>query len=380
MSGIESAARRQSHDAPQTVVVIGTRAQLIKMAPVMIEMEKRCLPYRLILTGQHGLTMDDLLREFQIGTRPEPLFEEQEITGVAQMMFWFPRAIRRLVKAGGGLGRRKSTVPDMVLVHGDTASTLVASLAGRMLGATVAHVEAGLRSFRIFDPFPEEMVRVLVGRLSSIAFAPGEWATSNLDPKRLEIVNTGANTLYDTVRFALKSASGEKSHRSSPYCVVSIHRFETLVSKNRMRWLIDEIGELEDTVQVVFVLHPATRRNLVAYKLYEKLEKMTHVELRNRMTYVPFIQMLQESRFVITDGGSNQEELAYMQKPALILRNSTERQEGLDAGAELCGFDRERFRSFIDSVGDGCPEHRLQDLEHQPSKMIVDRLLKHRRP
>lgn len=377
MSTIDSKSKDCDGGNPRISVVIGTRAQLIKMAPVMVEMEERKLEYAFILTGQHGLTMEDLLKEFGIKTLPTPLFKSQEITGVLQMALWFPRAVKRLVTAGGGLSRRKKSAQDVVLVHGDTASTLIGAIAGRILGARVAHVEAGLRSFKALDPFPEELTRILVGRLSKIAFTPGDWASNNLSSKKCEIVNTGANTLIDAVRFAVKNVEETDPTDGPAYCVVTIHRFETLISKSRLTWLVSEIAALQDRFEVLFVLHPATLRKLKAYGLYEELAAMEHVKLRDRMTYVPFIQLLRESWFVITDGGSNQEELAYMGKPVLILRHSTERKDGLGTGAELCGFDGEHFRRFVEKIEKPTVINRIKGLEHQPSRMIVDRLFQH---
>ena len=377
MSKSDSETKCEQRDRPRITVVIGTRAQLIKMAPVMLEMEDQGVPFRLMLTGQHELTMDDLLREFGINTLPEPLFEKQEITGVIQMIFWFPKAISRLVTAGGGLRSRKEPCQHVVLVHGDTASTLVGAIAGRIVGALVAHVEAGLRSFKILDPFPEELIRILVGRLSEIAFAPGDWASGNLNPRRCDIVNTGANTLLDAVRGVVTAEVTEEQDDAAPYCVVTIHRFETLCSKKRMRWLINELGRLESRFQIVFVLHPATRRKLEVYRLYDILENMPHVKLHDRMTYIPFIKLLRKSRLVISDGGSNQEELAYMRKPALILRNSTERREGIGESIELCNFDREHFRLFIESARKKYAGNSMIKSPYQPSKTIVARLLQY---
>jgi UDP-N-acetylglucosamine 2-epimerase (non-hydrolysing) len=331
------------------VVVIGTRAQLIKMAPLLRELENRSHPFSLIFTGQHQVTMTDILADFQISTKPIHLFRDNEVSGLGRMAIWFPRAILSMVRRRRKLFKTTEDDPRLVLVHGDTVSTLAGSIAARLAGSAIGHVEAGLRSFRVLDPFPEEVTRILVSKMTDVHFCPGSWAEENIPRGRHLSVNTGQNTLLDALRRASAVESripGESP--VAPYCVISIHRFENIYSKKRMVWLFNALSRISQRLNVELVLHPATEKRLEAYGLKQKLLKNESIRLRPRMSYIPFIQLLRSSDFVITDGGSNQEELHYMRKPALLLRSATERPEGLNDLAVLCDFDDDELDRFLE--------------------------------
>jgi len=139
------------------------------------------------------------------------------------MALWLPRIIWRMVKNADTYFPSRQGI---VVVHGDTFSTLAGGLVGKLLGMRVAHVEAGLRSYNIFHPFPEELTRLAVFRLSDIAFCPGEWAMRNMEGYRCERINTGMNTIVDAVRMATANSAATPSKDS--YGVISIHRFENI--------------------------------------------------------------------------------------------------------------------------------------------------------
>ena len=151
--------------------IIGTRAQLVKMAPVIIEIEKRLLPFQIIMTGQHKNTMQTLLDDFGIQTLPQNLEPPREVSSIPRMIFWFPRLFikmlwkRKLFQGDGKTG-------SWILVHGDTLSTLLGAGVGKFTQCKVAHIESGLRSRHFFNPFPEEITRLLVFYLGDIGFCP----------------------------------------------------------------------------------------------------------------------------------------------------------------------------------------------------------------
>lgn len=362
-------------EPPRIVAILGTRAQVIKMAPLLAVLERRHIPYRLLMSGQHRATVDDLLDEFGITTPRERLYEGPEVKGMAQAAFWLPRVAWRLWRGRNDWAPkpRKKTV---VLAHGDTFTTLLSAFVGRLAGATVAHVEAGLRSSNWRHPFPEEITRVLVSRVANIAYCPGTWACSNLDERQMAIVNTKANTILDALRIALDKQDACRESDGIPYAVVSVHRFENLYSKERMQIILDTIDQLAKRLQVTLVLHPTTEKRLSELGRLEELQKNQNIELRPRMTYVSFMQLIACSRLVISDGGSNQEELSYLGIPTLLMRMATERQEGLNDNVILSCFDIERINKATESVYTDPLRQAISLPPHYPSNIIVDDLMK----
>lgn len=355
------------------VVILGTRAQVIKMAPVLAEMERRAIPFRLLMTGQHRETIDEILDEFGIATSRERIYDGPEVKGLGQAVRWMMGTTWKLFsKRDDWASRpRKHTI---VLAHGDTFTTLIAALAARLCRTKVAHIEAGLRSFNWRHPFPEELTRIIVGRISDIAYCPGEWASNNLKNSRCDIVDTGANTILDALRSALAQPGHSAPLRQQPYAVVSVHRFENLYSNERMETILDTIQQLATKVRVVMVLHPSTHKRLAETGKLAQLEGHENVDLLPRMTYVPFMQLVSQARIVISDGGSNQEELSYMGIPTLLMRMATERQEGLGKNVILGQFDKQKIRDILKSL-DLEPLNAPLDLpEFQPARIIVDDL------
>ena len=251
---------READDAPCALVLIGTKAQLVKMAPVLRRMDQAEVPYRLVYSGQHSETFEELERLFGLRAADDTLVEDFEAATHASFARWTLRywsaAVRRLFKGSWRHCR-------IGLVHGDTASTLFAAIAMRLAGVPVAHVEAGLRSPRLFDPFPEEIVRRLVSRLSRWHYVPDQAAAGNLVGSRGEIIDTGGNTLRDALEFALARMKPMQPG-SGGYAVASIHRNENLSSPRRFEQLMQLVVETATRCPVKFVLHPATRARLAA--------------------------------------------------------------------------------------------------------------------
>lgn len=356
-------------------VILGTRAQAIKMAPVLRSLEAHGHAFQLVLTGQHQITIPEIIADFEIETKPIELFPVTEISGIWKMLLWLPQVVFRLFRLRGRILRDRSGKPHLVLVHGDTVSTLAGAIAGRLAGCPIAHIEAGLRSFKLTAPFPEELTRILVSRFTQLHYAPGAWAAGNLPGRRGLIVDTKENTLIDSLRHALASRVLIPDPKPvTPYCVVSIHRFENIFSRQRMRWLAKALTWIATKVNVEFILHPATEKRLAHYGLRDSIDPLHGIRTRNRMSYIPFVQLLRGATFVITDGGSNQEELHYLGKPTLVLRDTTERQEGIGYLALLCSFDYNALRSFVSqSLSGNIKRSRISKVP-SPSESIVEHI------
>jgi UDP-N-acetylglucosamine 2-epimerase (non-hydrolysing) len=323
------------------IVLVGTKAQLVKMAPVIKCMDERKLPFKFVLTGQHAETMDDLIEGFGIREADDILVEFGESDTKRKLLQWLIAAWRN-AKQRSYLQQPATAI----LVHGDTLSTLLGALIGRSCKIPVAHIEAGLRSFSLLHPFPEEITRLAVSRLSDIHYCPDQWSSDNLKKIRGEVINTGANTLLDSLRYAINIPSSE-STESIPYAVVSMHRHENLANHSRLKFLIDQVINISKAIKVIFILHPVTRTRLSENGLIDLLRQQSGVELRERMNYPKFIALLSRANFLVSDGGSNQEEASYMQLPCLLLRKFTERQEGLDSNVVISHYNKDIISTFI---------------------------------
>lgn len=353
-------------------VFIGTKAQLIKMAPVMVGLQERHIDYNFIFSGQHQETIQNIRAEFALKDPDITLYRGKDITGILQMLFWAFRILlftlwnRQKVWRGDRNG--------IVLNHGDTFSTLLGSLLARVCGQRSAHVESGLRSFNLFHPFPEEITRILTFLLSTIYFAPGEWALENLRRYRGIKVNTIHNTLLDALRIsenAVDEAKVDIPHYA--YALVSIHRFENIFSKAKLTEIVDLLLCASNKMPLLFILHKPTEQKLDQFHLKAKLEGCPNIELRPRYSYFQFMKLTKQASLVITDGGSNQEECYYLGKPCIIMRAASERQEGLGENAVLCNYRYEEIERVMDNLSN----YKIAEDRSavSPTKIIIDHLI-----
>ncbi|MDT8397325.1 MAG: UDP-N-acetylglucosamine 2-epimerase [Pseudomonadales bacterium] len=260
------------------------------------------------------------------------------------------------------------------VVHGDTLSTVIGALWSRKAEGLLAHVEAGLRSTSLFRPFPEELNRRFVSMVAKVHFYQDDKAGQNLRNAgvRGEILGSGGNTLYDALDL-LGEDGDDDGLPGQPYVVANIHRFENLNDKRRWDIIVETLCLAAVGQPIYLVLHPPTEEKLKNNpEMRQKLEK-AGVILSPRMPFSKFIRVIHNARYVISDGGSNQEECAYLGKPCLILRMESEREEGLDASCYLTEFDEVRIAAFLEN-----PETYLREktvFEKSPSGIIMDFLM-----
>lgn len=347
-------------------VVLGTKAQIIKMAPIMVELQRRGMDYTFIHTGQHKETMDDLISNFRIKKPDAYLYHGPDVTRLGQVLPWILRVLYSAMHQRRLFARR-----GIVLVHGDTFSTVLGALIGRLSGLDVAHVESGLRSFSILHPFPEELTRLVTFRLSDIFFCPNKWAVRNLRSYRGQKVDCGANTIYDALQLAMYSAA-DVPIPTEKYAVCSVHRFENIFQRAQLERIIEIVEEVSRVLRLLFILHPPTRRRLEEFGLWRRLVDNPGIEMRPRYDFFTFNRLLTNSEFILTDGGSNQEECFYLGKPCLLLRHRTERLEGLGTCVVLSKLDLDVIRQFVGNYhkyacGASC-------FGKGPSSVIVDAL------
>ncbi len=332
-------------------IIIGTKAQLIKMAPVMLRLQEENIPYTFILTGQHRETMDDLRENFAIKSPDFILHSGREITSIPSMLVWIVKLSLKAFSRRTGLFQRGRGRDSIILVHGDTFSTLVGGVMGRIARIPVAHVEAGLSSFDLWNPFPEELIRRITFRLSAIYFCPGQWAVHNLKKQKGIKINTEHNTLLDALNRALQAKTTRMRIPDRTYCIASVHRFENLCSRSSFEQTLSLIETVARYIRVVFILHPVTDRALARFNLRKRLETNPSIELHPRYDYFTFIHLLNRSTCLVTDGGSNQEESYYLGKPCLLLRRVTERTEGIKGNVVISNYDKNRTVDFIRHSG-----------------------------
>jgi len=312
------------------IFIVGTRAQLIKVAPVIYFFEKEQLPVIFLLTGQHKDTMQDLIDEFNIQTRPIHLIpNNKEHSNILALLSWLPRIFKLLINF---LGKYRNA---NVFVHGDTLTTLASAVSAKLTNNKVIHLESGLTSKKILSPFPEEMIRRIVFRTTDIACCPTKNDFDHIQKNYAKTValNTFGNTIIDSIN--LLNIHKSNVNESQKSIVVSIHRFQNIYNKERLSEISKMLNTLSEKYILDFVLHPATEKKLKKFNLFENLNNNQKINLLPRMTYQRFLTLALQSDVVITDGGSNQEELAFFGHPTIILRDYTERQDGIGYNAVL---------------------------------------------
>lgn len=341
--------------------VAGTAAELIKIYPLIVEAGARSIPWKIVSTGQSPVGLTKQAADFSLPPSEvlTPVMSSRDLESPAGALKWFTRAWRTKPSWFEGDG--------ILVVHGDTLSTLVGAHWGEVLGAEVVHVEAGLRSPNLFSPFPEEINRRLVSKLAKWHMAPSKMAAENLREAGVEgrILDTGGNTLADAVRMFTSA-----SLRSGSFGVVNIHRFENLKSPLKWKSILRTVELAAAAQPLTWVLHAQTKAKIKP-ELREKLEAKG-VTFVDRLPFSVFIKMLSEASFLISDGGSNQEECSYLGLPCLLMRKESERDEGLGENNLLSKFDEKLIATFLADPSHYAREPRWP--KQSPTKLIMDAL------
>lgn len=350
-------------------IILGTKAQLIKMAPLMALMDKQNVPYNYIFTGQHQEVMSDIQQNFGIRNPDHVLYSGRDITKVFQMLVW-------IIKSAFTTYKRKKEIfnndtKGIVLVHGDTVSTLLGALIGKIIGLKVGHIESGLRSFNLFHPFPEEITRLITFHLSDYFFAPNEQAIENLKKHKGTIVPTGVNTLYDSVQHFLQKSKGTQTKEiQEQYAIATLHRFENIFSHKNLERIVSIIEHIAQKQKIFFILHKPTEEKLRLFNFYDRLANHHNIEMRPRYDYFTFIKLLIQAKFIISDGGSNQEECFFLGKPIILLRNTTERPDGVDNNCLVSKYDIQLIDNFLNKIES--KNYTTLEVSESPSQIILD--------
>ena len=319
------------NDVIKLLAVFGTRPEAVKMAPLIrLLKEDPRFECRVCVSAQHRELLDAALLEFGI----EPDWDLDVMRPAQSMAEVAGRVLRGLE------GPIREYRPDMVLVHGDTATGLAAALCAFYCGVPAAHVEAGLRTWNRYSPFPEEMNRQLIGRLAELHFAPTELSRENLIKEGVpegSIFVTG-NTAMD----ALRLFGGEPPEAPErPFVLVTCHRRENL-GRNYREILSAAVSAAEEfpDIDVIYIRHPSPE----IAELSKEIKGPVNFRTEEPVSYRRMTELIRSCLFAVTDSGGLQEEVPALGKPVLVVRDSTERPEAVKAGgARLAGTDREEI-------------------------------------
>jgi len=329
----------------KVMVVFGTRPEAIKLAPVVHALTRSSTlqPY-VCVTGQHRQMLDQMLRFFAI----EP---DHDLAVMRPNQDLYGLTARLIESMQPVLSEQK---PDAILVQGDTTTAFAAALAGFYQRIPTGHVEAGLRTHDLFNPFPEEMNRRLVSQIAAWHYAPTVLAEQNLFRESVpadRIVVTG-NTIVDAVTDLLARLDREPQPLPaavSPAALagkrliaVTGHRRESF--GEGMRNICAALRELADRFDDVVIVYPVHLNPNVQQPVHEILGNHPRVFLTEPMDYLPFVGLLRRAHLILTDSGGVQEEAPSLRVPVLVMRETTERPEGIEAGvAELVGTTSARI-------------------------------------
>lgn len=333
---------------------MGTRPEIIKMAPIILELDRRHLPFNVVFSGQHYDYELSMVFFEELGL-PKPkvdlhIAHGTQIEQTAHVMVSMEHALA-------------SSPPKLVLVQGDTTTVLGAAVAANKMHIPVGHVEAGLRSYDY--RLPEEINRRMTDHLSSFLFAPTEHSKEILEGEHVwGKVHVTGNTVIDSlerfVPIAMKKSKILDGLPFDKFALLTAHRGENVDDPEILSKLVDIIEG--SPIPIVFPVHPRTSMRLMTQGLMTRLQKVKHLKLLPPVGYFDMLVLLKSCSLVLSDSGGLQEEVTApsIGKFILVLRTSTERPEAVDAGyAKVMGFDKEAiFKDMERSLDKGRPSQK----------------------
>ena len=330
----------------KNLVVFGTRPEAIKMAPLVNEFNKHkeIFETRVCVTAQHREMLDQVLEFFNITPDYDLnlMKENQSLYGLTANILTSLKPVL------------EGYSPDYVYVHGDTSTTMAAGLAAFYSGAKICHIEAGLRTHNLQSPFPEEMNRQVTTRLTDLHFAPTEKAANNLLKENIDskyIIITGNTVIDALLESSKKVESLENDEILSLKQLIDADKKLILVTghrrENHGKGFINICEALKNIAlnnKDVQIIYPVHLNPKVKEPVYRILSDVTNIELISPISYPSFVWLMNQSYLIITDSGGVQEEAPSLQKPVLVMRDTTERPEAVEAGTViLVGTDTEKI-------------------------------------
>lgn len=357
------------------LLVFGTRPEAIKMAPLVKEFQKHSNKFdtKVCVTGQHRQMLDQVLEVFDI--KPDydlnVMAPNQDLYDITSKVLLGMRDVLKEAK------------PDIVFVHGDTTTSMVAGVAAFYQQISIAHIEAGLRTYNLLSPWPEEMNRQLTDRLCDYCFAPTEASKNNLLQEYIsadKIFVTG-NTVIDALFMAVDiirtkhglqqkiteelKQKGYEPSENRRFILVTGHRRENFGEGFlHICKALQEIAVKHPDVDIVYPVHLNPN---VQKPVYDLLSSVKNIYLISPLDYLPFVYMMQRSYLILTDSGGVQEEAPSLGKPVLVMRDTTERPEAVDAGTvKLVGTDTAAIVESVCALMEDEAEYNRMALAHNP--------------
>jgi len=318
----------------KVMLVFGTRPEAIKMCPLVLELKKRKTIQTLVcVTGQHRQMLDQVLDAFDV-------VPDYDLSIMKERQTLFDVTVNILERIREVFEKER---PDVVLVHGDTSTTFVTALACFYLQIPVGHVEAGLRTYDIYSPYPEEFNRQAVGIVAKYNFAPTELSRQNLlnEGKKADTIYVTGNTAIDALKTTVRT---DYTHpqldwaQDSRLIMLTAHRRENLGEP--MHQMFRAIRRIVDEHPDVKVIYPIHMNPVVRQAAKEELGEDDRIRIIEPLEVLDFHNFLARSYLILTDSGGIQEEAPSLGKPVLVMRDTTERPEGIAAGTlKLVGTD-----------------------------------------
>lgn len=339
----------------KVMLVFGTRPEAIKMCPLVNELKKRkSIEIIVCVTGQHRQMLDQVLEAFSVAPNYDLLIMKER-----QTLFDVTTNILNSIKSV-----LKKVKPDVVLVHGDTSTTFVTALACFYLQIPVGHVEAGLRTYNIYSPYPEEFNRQAVGIISQYNFAPTEIAKNNLlrEGKKVESIYVTGNTAIDALKTTVREDYQHpelKWAEGSRLIMITAHRRENLGEP--MHHMFRAIRRIMDEHPDVKAIYPIHMNPVVRQTAEDELSGCDRIHIIEPLDVLDFHNFLSRSFMILTDSGGIQEEAPSLGKPVLVMRDTTERPEGIAAGTlKLVGTDEDIiYQNFKELLGNEVAYHAM---------------------
>lgn len=358
----------------KVMVVFGTRPEAIKMCPLVNELKSRDkLKTVVCVTGQHRQMLDQVLEAFDV----EP---DYDLSIMKEKQTLFDVTINILGKIRDVLEKEK---PDVVLVHGDTTTTFTTALACFYMQIPVGHVEAGLRTYNIYSPYPEEFNRQAVGIVAQFNFSPTDVSKNNLlkEGKNANTIYVTGNTAIDALKTTVRDDYSNEHlewAKDSRLILLTAHRRENLGEP--MHHMFRAIRRIVDETPDIKVIYPIHMNPVVRKAADEELGNDDRIRIIEPLDVLDFHNFMSRSYLILTDSGGIQEEAPSLGKPVLVMRDTTERPEGIAAGTlKLVGTDEEtiykEFKTLLTNkeeydkmskasnpYGDGFASKRIADI------------------
>lgn len=357
------------------LIVFGTRPEAIKMAPIihLLKAEPDQFELNICLSAQHRHMLDQVLNIFEINADIDLnlMKTNQNLSNLTSLI---------LTKMGDVFAKYK---PDIVLVHGDTTTTLATSIAAFYNSITIGHVEAGLRSKDLMAPFPEEFNRQITGKIAKLHFAPTELSKKNLIAEGVDesLISLTGNTVIDALYWVLKRIEKDKNrkknleivlnsnlsfdYKKKNFVLITAHRRENF--GDGFLQICAAVKDLAKKYINTHFIYPVHLNPNVCKPVYEILGGFDNIHLIKPLEYESFVYLLKHSHLVLTDSGGIQEEAPSLGKPVLVMRETTERPEAVNVGTvEMVGSNYKKIIDAVSRLLDDKKHYKKMSLAHNP--------------